>query len=265
MKLCYIILKPFLGKKHLVKFWEKVYIAALLGIGCGEASEDDKTASGENTCFKYLKKNFIQDNYLIFDVGANVGQYATEALNNFENNQVFVHSFEPSKKTYSKLVNNMKEFENIRLNNFGISNEISRAVLYSVEKNSGLSSLYKRDLSQFNLSLDNSETIELNTIDNYCSKNKIEEIDLLKMDIEGNEYKALLGAKKMLKNKRIKTIQIEFGGANIDARVFLKDFWNLLSVDYKMYRIMTNGLYELTDYKETMEIFYCTNYFFVKK
>ena len=74
-----------------------------------------------------------------------------------------------------------------------------------------------------------------------------------------------MGAKEMLKNKKINTIQIEFGGADIDARVFLKDFWNLLNDNYKMYRIMTNGLYELTEYKETMEIFYCTNYFFVRK
>ena len=186
MKFCYMILKPFLGKKGLVKFWEKVHIASLLGMGCGEASDDNKNTSGESTCFDYLKKNYKQDSYLVFDVGANVGQYATEAINNFNDDQVFVHSFEPSKNTYEKLVENMKLHNNIKLNNFGISDVATSAMLYSNPENSGISSLYKRDLKQFNISLKDSESIQLNTIDNYCKENKIKEIDLLKIDIEGN-------------------------------------------------------------------------------
>ena len=34
------------------------------------------------------------------------------------------------------------------------------------------------------------------------------------MDIEGNEYKALMGASGLLREKKIGAIQIETGGAN---------------------------------------------------
>lgn len=268
MKFCYFLLKPFLGKKGLIKFWEKVYLAALFGIGCGDGSfNDSKDKTGEIKCFKYIKDEFPQDNYIIFDVGANYGQYATGLLNNYDENSIFVHSFEPCKKTFETLKENVKKYKNIKINNFGISSNKEKATLYSSSdsKNSGLSSIYKRDLKRFDLELDRKESIELNTIDDYCKDNSIKEIDLLKIDIEGNEYNALLGAKKMLDGKKIKAIQIEFGGTDIDSRTFVKDFWDLLSENYRMYRIVTNGLYEITEYKETMEIFFCTNYLFIRK
>lgn len=233
-------------------------------MGCGGGSDVDEV-SGERMCFTYIKKNSPKNNYLVFDVGGNEGQYSTAVYNNFEEGTTIIHSFEPSKKNFQILKENTKNFKNIYLNNFGLSDEITSATLYSTDENSGLSSLYNRDLTQFNMSLDNTETIELNTIDNYCKDNKIKEIDLLKMDIEGNEMNALKGATKILKSKKINHIQIEFGGANVDSRTYLKDFWDLLHNNYKMYRIMKNGLYEIKEYKETLEIFFCTNYFFVKK
>ena len=264
MKFFYMILKPFLGKKGLVKFWEKVHLAALLGMGCGGGSDVDEV-SGEKMVFSYIKSNISKSKYLIFDVGGNEGQYSTAIYNNFDKGTVLVHSFEPSKKNYELLKENTKEFSNIKLNNFGLSDEPTSATLYSSDANSGLSSLYKRDLSQFSIEMNSSETVVLDTIDNYCSKNSIKEIDLLKMDIEGNEMNALKGAKKILNKKKINSIQIEFGGANVDSRTYLRDFWDLLHKDYKMYRIMKNGLYEVDEYKETLEIFFCTNYFFVLK
>ena len=264
MKFCYMILKPFLGKKGLVKFWEKVHLASLLGMGCGGGSEVDEV-SGERICFTYIKKNLTKDKYLVFDVGGNEGQYSTAVYNNFEEGTVTIHSFEPSKSNFALLKANTKNFKNIHLNNFGLSDKPTSAILYSTDANSGLSSLYKRDLTQFNIEMNSSEKVELDTIDNYCTKNKINEIDLLKMDIEGNEMNALKGATKILKDKKVNHIQIEFGGANVDSRTYLKDFWDLLHNDYKMYRIMKNGLYEIKEYKETLEIFFCTNYFFVKK
>ena len=52
------------------------------------------------------------------------------------------------------------------------------------------------------------ETIKVKTdlLDNYCEE-KIEKIDILKIDVEGSEIEVLEGSKKMLKN--IKIIQIE--------------------------------------------------------
>lgn len=85
------------------------------------------------------------------------------------------------------------------------------------------------------------------------------------MDIEGNELKALQGAEKLLKEGRIRAIQIEFGGCNIDSRTYFRDFWNLLHENFEVYRILKNGLWKIEQYAEKMECFCNMNYLFVKK
>lgn len=85
------------------------------------------------------------------------------------------------------------------------------------------------------------------------------------MDIEGAEYNALLGASNMLKDSKIKAIQIEFGGCCIDAKLFFRDYWNMLSKQYYVYRIIPGGLIRIEKYEEKLEIFLTCNYLFVNK
>ena len=51
--------------------------------------------------------------------------------------------------------------------------------------------------------------VKTTTIDSYCKKNNVESIDILKIDVQGNELKVLHGAKRMLKEKRVKLIFTE--------------------------------------------------------
>ena len=80
------------------------------------------------------------------------------------------------------------------------------------------------------------------------------------MDIEGHELSALKGAKEMLEGKKIRFIQFEFGGTNVDSRTYFQDFWYLLSKNYTIYRIVKDGLHLIPKYKETQEIFTTINY-----
>ena len=57
---------------------------------------------------------------------------------------------------------------------------------------------------------------------------KIDDIDFIKIDVEGHELAVLQGAVNMINQNRIKVIQFEFNVANILSRVFLKDFYDLL-------------------------------------
>jgi len=52
-------------------------------------------------------------------------------------------------------------------------------------------------------------TVPTITLDSFVKKNKIQSIDLLKIDIDGSEYLMLKGARKTLKKNKIKTILIE--------------------------------------------------------
>ena len=50
--------------------------------------------------------------------------------------------------------------------------------------------------------------VNVDTLDNYCQKNKIKKIDVLKIDTEGSEMEILEGAKNILKNTNILLIEV---------------------------------------------------------
>lgn len=253
-------ISPFLGKARLQKFWKKMYEISLHGMNIG-AGGDFRT-SGEINALNYVKKH-AESEMIIFDVGANVGDYVNELLN-FLDGKYTVHCFEPALRTYQILQNNVKD-ERVIKNNIGLSDVSGQELLYYNEEKSGLASLYKRQIESSAKQLDKTEQVQISTIDEYCERHQINYIDFLKMDIEGNEYKALCGAKRMLQSQKIGAIQIEFGGCNLDSRTYLRDYWNLLHENYTMYRLLKNGFCKIPSYDESMEIFVCGNYFFVKK
>ena len=224
------------------------------------------TSSGEHNVLLYVKQHSTQGHpLLIFDVGANKGQYTSNLLKVLHDCDVEVHCFEPGHETFRTLSAELGQAQNVTLNNFGLSDEPSESTLYYDKAGSGLASLYKRQLDYFNIDFEQSESVLIDTLDAYIDRKGITAIDLLKIDVEGNELNVLAGASKALSDGIIRSIQIEFGGCNLDSRTFIRDFWNLLHKDFVMYRIMRDGLIEIKQYNEQMEIFTCTNFFFAKR
>ena len=88
-----------------------------------------------------------------------------------------------------------------------------------------------------------------------CKRKKIKEVKFLKIDTEGNELNVLLGAKRLLKENRIETIQFEFNEMNVMSRVFFRDFLELMP-DHTFYRLLPAGLLPIGKYSPlTNEIF----------
>jgi FkbM family methyltransferase len=258
------LLRPLIGKKQFYPFFWKLYQLSLRGMNIGLGG--GVTSSGENNVLSYVKAHSAGKKPLvIFDVGANKGQYTKNLLAHFQDTEAEIHCFEPGHETFRILAGELNGRQNITLNNFGLSDKKSEGVLYYDKAGSGLASLYKRQLDYFNIDFEQSEAVVLDTLDNYVSSKAITSIDLLKIDVEGNELNVLSGAHEALSAGIIRAIQIEFGGCNIDSRTFIRDFWNLLHNDFVMYRIMKNGLIEIPCYDERIENFTCTNFFFAKR
>lgn len=256
-----LLLGTKVGKKKEQDFWWHLYTLALKGMNIGEGT--GFMESGEKNALDFLLENVISsEKPILFDVGANIGGYAVELLARTQNSQI--HCFEPAAETFKTLCKNIND-SRVILNNFGISDSITESTLYYDNENSGMASLYNRQLDYFGIDFSKSETVLLDTVDHYCEEKRISYIDFLKMDIEGNELNALHGAKNMLSQKKIAAIQIEFGGCNLDSRIFFRDYWNLLHENYYVYRIVKDGLYKISQYNEKLEIFTCTNYMFISK
>jgi FkbM family methyltransferase len=260
------LLKIFFGVKCLQSFYEKLFRISLKGMNIGLGS--DIQNDGEIFVLNFVKseiKNYTKP-FVIFDVGANIGNYIIEIEKIFKpEDDIYIYAFEPAKNIFKKLTENVSRYSNINVYNLGLSNQQGEQILFYNEKLSGLSSLYKRNLEHFNIKMDSEEQVRLTTIDIFCKEQGIEKIDFLKLDIEGNEINALEGAKTMLEKDSIKFIQFEFGGCNIDSRTYFQDFYYLLKDRYKIYRILRNNLYEIENYNELKEIFITTNYLAIHK
>ena len=151
--------------------------------------------------------------------------------------------------------------KNVKILPEALSEKSGNSKIYGSQKNDKLASLHNRRLDHFDIEFSEFDTISLITIDEFLEKNELSKIDFLKLDVEGHELSVLKGAKQALRERRIKRIQFEFGGCNIDSRTFFQDFWYLLSPDFEIYRILQDGMVKLNNYSESYEIFKTVNYY----
>ncbi len=202
--------------------------------------------------------------HLVFDVGANVGDWTKAALT--FNAQLVIHAFEPHKATFDRLASQPFPAQ-VTVQPFGFSASEEEKVLYVMADHTGMNSVYAR--TGLPTQTDHGEAtpihIQLKTIAGYCQSHDIEQIDFLKIDVEGHDLAVLSGAKEMLQNGHIRLIQFEYGGASIDARVFLKDFFELLQpLNYQLYKIQADHLQPAPTYAQTLETFQYQNWLAVQ-
>ncbi len=212
--------------------------------------------SGELYIIKKLKKGL--EHGIIFDIGAHIGDWSTFLMNEYVDLDYKLYMFEPSIKTYNKLIQNIVESENKKCHNLGFGDKEEILTIHYDSMDQGNASILSKNTKY-------SEEVSIITIDHFCTQNHIKSIDFIKMDVQGYEYNILQGAKDFLDSGKIKFIQFEFDEPNIQNRVFFKDFWDLLNDKYYIYHSLFNGLVQIKDYDYTLENFRCMNYLAIRK
>lgn len=250
----------FLRRQVFQKIWKNLFHNAKIGMNFWGGSSVGQ--SGEIPVMKYLATILQENNQnIIFDVGANMGNFTFLAKEIFKNK--IIYSFEPSPFTFKILESKVLargDSESIKVFNFGFGSTREKVKLYSSEKGSSTASIYNLQQPAAPFASEFSEDIQLRTIDDFCQEQGIKSIDFLKLDIEGHELQALLGASQLLKEKKIKFIQFEFGECHVDSRTFFRDFYQVLSPHYTFFRIVSNGIWPLGEYTTELEIFSTANY-----
>ncbi len=233
------------------------YANYFMGVGAGAHAG----SSGEAGVLRNLHR-FGKSPFVIFDVGANRGQFLRLAIDETEGDEVDIHCFEPARAAFAELSRDFAGRHNIRLNNFGLGAEERDAVLYYDAPGSGLASLTQRRLGHLGIDHSQQETVSIGTVDSYCDSNAIDAITLLKIDVEGHELDVLRGAARMFARKAIGAVTFEFGGCNVDTRTFLQDYWYFFQeAGMRLHRVTPSGyLYRIDDYSETMEQMTTTNF-----
>ncbi len=253
----YIFARPM-----FYKFNKLLFNLSIKGLGILNF-ENNKVSGEKYLINKFLPKLLDKDNPILFDVGANIGNYTNSLLLRFPNAQV--HSFEPHPNNYSRLCNRTKN-GNVKFYNIALGDNKKSQILYDISNTRGsakaslyekvISEIHKQDVVKFN--------VQVETLDEIADKEGIRYIDFLKIDAEGNELSVLKGAFNLLKSGSIGCIHFEFNEMNIVSRVFFRDFRLILN-RYEFYRLLPSGLILLSETPLSTELFAFQNIIAIPK
>jgi len=173
----------------------------------------------------FERKEYVNLNLsgkLAIDIGAHCGIWTQRLAKDFEQ----VICFEPLPKHIECHKMNCSQFDNVKLFEYGLSNENSKQVMTTKNSNSGQSSLLP---DMFPKTPSRTEVeIETRTLDSF----DLPKMDFMKIDVEGWEYQALLGAKETIQ-KYLPNIYIEIWHKKYDTVSELLESWGYYLYRYK--------------------------------
>lgn len=247
----------------LQPFFRRLHSFALAGLNYGTGA--DAGDSDETVTLRYVRDVVPAGRTaVLFDVGANSGAYCREVLDHVSPPLV-LHAFEPSPAAFAQLRGAMRGRREVALHNVGMGDERGSAVLYGDRGGSELGSLYDRRLEVWSMEIAVREQVEIHRLDEFCLEHGIERIHLLKIDVEGHELSVLRGSGSLLAERRIDLVQFEFAWPAVAARLFFYDLFELLHPNYRIHRILSDGLVAIDTYEARHEIFLTTNYLAVSR
>lgn len=146
----------------------------------------------------YFLDHCIKPGMTFIDIGANNGWFGLFAAKKIKNSgSVFI--IEPSQREIDKIERNIRlnRFKNIKVFKMGMLNELGeKELLVAEDKYEGHNTFgdfkYKID---FKLR----ENVEIGTLDNFIKNEKINRVDVIKIDAEGSEMLILDGGKNTIK------------------------------------------------------------------
>jgi FkbM family methyltransferase len=137
---------------------------------------------------------------VIFDIGANTGIYSLIAKT--VHPDACVYAFEPSERVYEKLIeNNRINGYNIQTEKVALSNKNGELLFFDVyskhQYSASLSEEMKEAMIKGGSAIDQ-YPVKTQTLKNYIEEYNIENIDLIKLDVELHEYEVLEGFENYL-------------------------------------------------------------------
>ena len=160
----------------------------------------------ENHTVDLISENLKKDS-IFFDIGANEGYFST--ITSRINYAGKTYAFEPLTQLIPIIEKNFlkNNCTNCKIFNVGIGEKSYTTKINTfADINTGASSIIRKN--KFN---NKTQSIKIQSLDEFVLNNKIyNQIDLIKIDIEGYEVKAIEGMKGLLINKRINTILIDY-------------------------------------------------------
>lgn len=206
----------------------------------------------EKTFLSFLQKK--KKKLKLVDVGAYQGEYIDNIRTDFEIEKCFI--FEPISTNYEILKKKFTD-ENFYVYNMAIGSSSNDVLINRIDGHEALSSIIDRKCFEHFKDCLKKENVKMVRLDNIIDEN----IDLLKVDVEGFEFEVLKGCSELLKKKLIEYIQFEYGGTYEDTNQKLIQVINYLNSEgYTVYKLDNFEFVEISSFVDDylLDNFYAT-------
>ena len=161
-----------------------------------------------------LQRFDLNKDSILWDIGANIGLFSIYASTRYKDLNIF--AFEPSMNNLSILSRNISIndlADNISINQFPLTNKINKYLKLkegNFVEGGALNTFGEEfDYEGKNFNEKNAYKIFGTTIDYLINERILTIPDFIKIDVDGIEHLILEGGKDLLKEKKLKSIQIE--------------------------------------------------------
>lgn len=161
----------------------------------------------------------LNEKSVVFDIGGYEGEWSEKIYNKYKSK---IYIFEPVKKYYDLIFNKFKSNTNFNIFNFAISD-------------SNIETFITNDNASSSLFIEgyNKEKIIIKNINDVINELKINQIDLVKINIEGSEYD-LMNSISDDNIKKINNFQIQFHKIGSNFEIKRNDIRNRLSKTHRL-------------------------------
>lgn len=224
------------ARPYFVKLNKLLFMISIHGLGI--LNYRNNYLSGEEGWLKSKLAGMKEP--VVFDVGANIGDYISLVLN--ANEGAKIYAFEPHPKNLVRIRSRYGSDLRVSIAPCAVGDACGKLELYDYLNNDGSShaSLYRDVIEKIHSKQSVSHSVDVVSLDDFCLDKGISHISLLKIDTEGNELKCLRGARRLLECGVIDAIHFEFNEMNVISHSTFKDFWDILD-QYKIYRLLPGG------------------------
>jgi len=184
---------------------------------------------------KWVSENFVNPDKEVLDIGANIGSYTLSLANKVKH----VHSFECSPVVYNYLCANLilhDLSDKVTTYNTALSDVCSKAQYYLRSIDGGINGISQFEIDDINNN--KSVTVPTKTLDSY----EFDNINFIKLDVEGHELQVLKGAVKTLESNDYPPILFESWSENdgiklkVPAVQLRNDLFSFInSLEYKIH------------------------------
>ncbi len=195
---------------------------------------------------KSILKKYLPKSPVIIDCGAHIGADSIELAKIFPKGKI--HSFEPVPSVYKQLRSNSKNQSNIFCYKVALSNTNGIARMFVSNGSSDASSSLLAPTAHLtdhpDVYFDYNIEVQTQTLDTWATKNNIEKVDFLWLDMQGFELRMLQASNRILST--VKAIHTEVSTRETyENAVLYNDFRKWLEV--QGFKVIAEAIPEGTD------------------